>query len=142
MTGAALEGASSRSSNATAVTLDGLFPAEWVWLSAVQKVVLWKSRARCGRCGKRIETTRPWQIDHIIPRCMGGGNELDNLQAIHTSCNGVKGGVWEAPKDARRKQVARTLRAPPESKPSVGNFHRENRGRPLPGKPGAEQGGG
>lgn len=33
-------------------------------------------------------------IDHIIPKCKGGGTELENLQPMCTVCNNKKGGNY------------------------------------------------
>lgn len=42
----------------------------------------------CRYCSK---TTRPFTIDHILPRSKGGSNELDNLTISCVSCNLSKG---------------------------------------------------
>jgi 5-methylcytosine-specific restriction endonuclease McrA len=31
-----------------------------------------------------------WNIDHIVPKAMGGSNYIENLQAVHVSCNRTK----------------------------------------------------
>ena len=28
-----------------------------------------------------------WNIDHIVPKAMGGSNDVSNLQAVHILCN-------------------------------------------------------
>ena len=33
----------------------------------------------------------PFDIDHIIPRCMGGTNDMDNLRLCCRHCNRKKG---------------------------------------------------
>ena len=38
----------------------------------------------CGRCAEHV--------DHVIPRCQGGPDDLDNLVAACASCNLSKGG--------------------------------------------------
>lgn len=39
------------------------------------------------RGGKEVLMTK----DHIVPKSLGGGNGLDNLQTMCTDCNGAKG---------------------------------------------------
>ena len=38
-------------------------------------------------------------VEHIVPRTLGGSNDLDNLGITHPRCNGEKGRHW----DARRR---------------------------------------
>lgn len=55
-----------------------------------------KSKDKCGNVhydlyhwtpGKRILMT----VDHIIPKSLGGGNQLENLQPMCCKCNTAKG---------------------------------------------------
>jgi 5-methylcytosine-specific restriction endonuclease McrA len=43
---------------------------------------------KCMFCGKRADT-----VDHIIPICWGGNNELENLQPCCLKCNSGKSGM-------------------------------------------------
>lgn len=43
--------------------------------------------ASCVACGSKDSL----EIDHIVPIHKGGGNELENLQALCKSCNSAKG---------------------------------------------------
>ena len=36
-------------------------------------------------------------VDHVLPRSMGGGNELPNLKLAHQSCNGYRSGTKTQP---------------------------------------------
>lgn len=45
----------------------------------------------CGICGQEIDEGEPADIDHIVPRSRGGGDELENLQPAHPACNLQKG---------------------------------------------------
>ena len=47
---------------------------------------------RCQYCGKTPRDGIRLQIDHITPRCLGGGSEEDNLVTACAQCNGSKGG--------------------------------------------------
>lgn len=49
--------------------------------------VLAESDRRCALCGA-TEKERPLDVDHIIPRSRGGGNEKSNLQVL---CSRAKG---------------------------------------------------
>lgn len=43
----------------------------------------------CHLCGKPGANT----IDHIIPRALGGTDELDNLRPAHKRCNSSRGAM-------------------------------------------------
>ena len=55
--------------------------------------VLIRDEYTCGYCGKHADT-----IDHIIPRCQGGGSSWENTVASCFGCNSEKGG--RTPKQA------------------------------------------
>ena len=44
----------------------------------------------CPLCGC-VMTFKNCNIDHIVPRCRGGGNGAGNLQLAHIECNHKKG---------------------------------------------------
>ena len=49
---------------------------------------------RCTWCGDRLREEylgSECHIDHVLPRALGGGNELANLAALHATCNLSKG---------------------------------------------------
>jgi 5-methylcytosine-specific restriction endonuclease McrA len=48
--------------------------------------VLRRDRNICAYCGGRADT-----VDHVLPRCRGGGDTWFNLVAACQSCNGFKG---------------------------------------------------
>ncbi|ELA7275843.1 HNH endonuclease [Vibrio parahaemolyticus] len=43
----------------------------------------------CPLCSLHIPYGR-WQVDHKIPVAYGGGNEISNLQLVHSDCNQEK----------------------------------------------------
>lgn len=43
----------------------------------------------CLACGHNV--IKDLTLDHIIPKCMGGGNNTKNLQTLCVICNGLKG---------------------------------------------------
>lgn len=54
-----------------------------------------KTGQRCYYCGwKQAPVVRPGEglaIDHVVPRCKGGGDEIENLVPACRSCNSIKG---------------------------------------------------
>ena len=45
----------------------------------------------CGICDKALPNTlRYVHVDHIVPTSLGGGSEIENLQAVHGRCNHAK----------------------------------------------------
>ncbi len=48
--------------------------------------VLRRDRHICTYCGGRADT-----VDHVLPRCRGGGDTWFNLVAACQPCNGLKG---------------------------------------------------
>lgn len=55
----------------------------------------------CALCGGQIDGAREgWDIDHVIPRCLGGTDDPDNLQLVHTKCHRGSAG-----KTARDREV-------------------------------------
>ncbi len=38
----------------------------------------------------QINSKFAWNIDHIIPKSKNGNNSIDNLQAVHITCNRKK----------------------------------------------------
>ena len=45
----------------------------------------------CHLCGQKIDGTRDtWEIEHIIPIAMGGGDDEGNCAPAHASCHKAK----------------------------------------------------
>ena len=53
--------------------------------------VLERDEYICGICGEEITNHSDAHIDHIFPVSRGGGDNLENLQAAHSTCNLRKG---------------------------------------------------
>ena len=49
-----------------------------------------------GRLSFDVRDGRGANIEHIVPRTLGGGNDLANLGLTHPHCNGEKGRHWDA----------------------------------------------
>lgn len=47
----------------------------------------------CGYCGRDLRMADPREVtlDHLLPRCFGGGNENENLVTACLSCNSARG---------------------------------------------------
>lgn len=74
------------------------------WSRSAYPDVRARDGARCRYCGR---DDRPTAIDHVIPRCRGGGDGAENLVVACVPCNASKGGRTPA-------QAGLTLRPPPE----------------------------
>lgn len=62
----------------------------------------------CQLCGKRVRKDLPVSddraasLDHILPRSLGGTDDIDNLQLAHRICNSIKGtGVFNSAEQLR-----------------------------------------
>ena len=53
-----------------------------------KRVLLTKQHGLCALCGKPMGSDIT--IDHIYPVHLGGGDEIENLQAVHAVCNSRK----------------------------------------------------
>ena len=60
---------------------------------AIRHAVFTKSNV-CAICGEPLDETN-FTIDHIIPLSRGGTNSLDNLRAVHETCNTLKGNLMD-----------------------------------------------
>jgi ATP adenylyltransferase len=52
--------------------------------------VIQEAKGRCALCGA-TKDERPLHLDHIKPRSKGGKTEYENLQALCSKCNTIKG---------------------------------------------------
>lgn len=53
---------------------------------SIRYEVLRRSNGKCALCGKSKDE-EPLEVDHILPRSLGGNNAIDNLQALCRTCN-------------------------------------------------------
>ncbi len=57
----------------------------WRWSTVIVPAVLRRDGHRCVQCGS---TTGPFDVDHILPRAMGGSDtDLRNLRTLCSSAN-------------------------------------------------------
>ena len=68
-------------------------------MKSKQQAVWNKTDGRCWYCGKELERSDSYQDfknrfvpDHMVPKCQGGSNDLDNLVPACWSCNSKKAG--------------------------------------------------
>lgn len=61
-------------------------------------VLLERDGDRCSLCNMRLnvdikDSDSPWfvTIDHVVPRSIGGQDEIGNLRLAHRSCNMTRG---------------------------------------------------
>jgi len=45
--------------------------------------------ADCYLCGEAVGTSKP-ELDHVVPRSLGGENTVENLRWTHKTCNRMK----------------------------------------------------
>jgi diadenosine tetraphosphate (Ap4A) HIT family hydrolase/5-methylcytosine-specific restriction endonuclease McrA len=57
---------------------------------SIRYEVLKRASRRCENCGVSVDE-RPIDVDHIVPRSVGGANDISNYQALCYVCNTNKG---------------------------------------------------
>lgn len=67
--------------------------------------VLTRAQGRCEACGISNEE-RALEVDHIVPRTMGGSNDFSNLQALCSKCNAEKLNLDTTDFSAVRKRLS------------------------------------
>ena len=60
------------------------------WLYQVLQEMYVNQGGICPLCGKLMELGE-YEVDHIVPLALGGGNESSNIQLTHGRCNRKKG---------------------------------------------------
>jgi RNA-directed DNA polymerase len=59
-------------------------------LSKSEAKLLKTQKGKCNYCGRTFKEDDEWEIDHIIPKSLGGKNSDDNLQLLHVHCHDQK----------------------------------------------------
>lgn len=72
-------------------------------IAALQASVFAEQGRVCHLCGRPGADT----LDHIVPRSLGGSDDLDNLAPAHKSCNSRRGALPLAQWFERHPIVAR-----------------------------------
>ena len=55
--------------------------------SKYRKKVYERDGGKCDWCG---EITNTWTVDHIVSRCHGGSDDIDNLRTLCLDCHGFR----------------------------------------------------
>jgi len=68
------------------------------------RVLLRTQRGKCTFCGApfTMADSENWEIDHVVPRSVGGKDSYDNLQLLHKSCHIEKSRVDQTKYRRRR----------------------------------------
>ena len=66
--------------------------------ASITKQVAASQEWKCKKCMSTLSAA--FQIDHIIPKCHGGNNDLVNLQALCPNCHALK--TQKEPKPPRK----------------------------------------
>jgi len=59
-------------------------------VSTRMATLLKKQRGKCNHCGLYFKDGDLVEIDHVIPKSLGGGKEYTNLQVLHRHCHDIK----------------------------------------------------
>lgn len=60
-------------------------------LSERDKAIIAKTASHCHICGRGIDTDRDsFAFDHVVPRELGGSDDISNLLLACTKCNGLR----------------------------------------------------
>lgn len=67
-----------------------------------------RAKGHCQTCKAKIAPGQFWDIDHVIPRALGGSNDATNLQILCRTCHRSKTARYDVPRIAKAKrQLAR-----------------------------------
>ena len=69
--------------------------------------LLKQQKGRCTHCGLTFREGDVMEVDHIIPKSIGGKDEWKNLQLLHRHCHDQKTAVDLI--EIRKKQLSDTL---------------------------------
>ncbi|MBC6480394.1 MAG: HNH endonuclease [Hormoscilla sp. GM7CHS1pb] len=64
-----------------------------------------KQKGKCGKCGILFKDGDKWEVDHIVPKSLGGKDRYDNLQLLHDYCHHQKTRTDGSQKGRTRKGI-------------------------------------
>jgi 5-methylcytosine-specific restriction protein A len=78
----------------------------WLW-SATRKLALARDAHRCQLRIREICTIDATEVDHILPRALGGTDDLDNLRSVCRPCH-LGRGMDESGRSPARNSYGRS----------------------------------
>jgi 5-methylcytosine-specific restriction endonuclease McrA len=79
-------------------------------MGGVRGQVFAAAQGRCAQCGGLVSQTgrgpQGAAIHHIVPKSMGGGDEISNLQLLHNRCHNILTATGGRIPDAAPKRLA------------------------------------
>jgi 5-methylcytosine-specific restriction protein A len=75
-------------------------------LSTMGRLALFlRAGGRCQACGWLLAPGTRWEVDHILPRALGGRDAPDNLQVLCRTCHAGKTARQDAPALAKTRRL-------------------------------------
>ncbi|MFO1151177.1 MAG: HNH endonuclease signature motif containing protein [Alsobacter sp.] len=75
-------------------------------LSTSERLALFlRAKGRCQACGWVLAPGTRWDVDHILPRALGGRDAPDNLQVLCRACHAGKTASQDAPALAKTRRL-------------------------------------
>jgi 5-methylcytosine-specific restriction protein A len=75
-------------------------------LSTTERLALFlRARGTCQACGWRLTPGTRWEVDHILPRALGGRDSPENLQVLCRACHGGKTARQDLPALAKTRRL-------------------------------------
>ncbi|OLB45872.1 MAG: group II intron reverse transcriptase/maturase [Ktedonobacter sp. 13_2_20CM_53_11] len=93
--------------------------------------LLKRQHGRCAWCELYFTSEDVLEVDHIVPKALGGGNALDNLQLLHRHCHDQKtegDGSSSAKKKRSTCDKGQTVEEPDDSETVTSGSEAERRG--------------
>jgi RNA-directed DNA polymerase len=87
----------------------------------------------CAWCERYFASEDVLEVDHIVPKALGGGTAWDNLQLLHRHCHDQKtegDGSSSAKKKRSPYDKGQTVEEPDDSETITSGSEAERRGRP------------
>ena len=116
------------------------FDGDWVyWATRMGKYpnlpkreaeLLKRQKGKCAYCGLYFKDGDTLEVDHIIPKALGGRNEQKNWQLLHRHCHDKKTAKDGSLTDRGTHDKGQTLEEPCEAKVSRTVLKTNQKGQP------------